>query len=309
MKEIINYYYNFNIESIEDNKNYSSFQYYGEVFYFVFFNRTKEELNDIVNITIELKQKNIKIHDIILNRNRELITKVGDKEYVLLKLNTNKSQKVDFISMCEITNKLKLNGKNSRLYRNNWGELWSKKVDYLEYQISELGKDKNIILDSFGYYLGLAENAISYVNKINRTIMISDQDNITLSHRRIFFPNTALNYFNPLSYIFDLEVRDISEYIKMGFFNGENSLLDLKTYLKLKKLTPFSYHMLYARLIYPSYYFDLFEEVMNNNENEERILKIINKVNEYELFLNQAYEEISKYTTLEKINWILKKES
>ena len=306
---MINYYYNFNLESVEENKYYCCFQYCDEVFYFVFFNRTKEELNDIVNIITELKQKNIKIHDIILNRNRELITKVGDKEYVLLKLNINKTQKIDFIDMCEIANKLKLNGKNSKLYRNNWGELWSKKVDYLEYQISELGKDKNIILNSFSYYLGLAENAISYVNKINKTIRISAQDNITLSHRRIFFPNTALNYFNPLSYIFDLEIRDISEYIKMGFFNEEDSLLDLKTYLKLKRLTPYSYHMLYARLIYPSYYFDLFEEVMNNNENEEKILKIINKVNEYEWFLKQTYEEISKYTNLEKIDWILKKES
>ena len=32
------------------------------------------------------------------------------------------------------------------------------------------------------------------------------------------------------------------------------------------------------------------------------------KVNDYENFLNKAYEEISKYTNLEKINWLIKKE-
>lgn len=309
MKEIINYYYNFDIQNIEENKSHSSFNYYGEEFYFVFFNRTKEELKDIILISNELKLKNIRVHDIVLNRNKELITKVGDKEYILLKLNNNKSQKIDFIYICEINSRLKLNGKNSKLYRNNWGELWSKKVDYLEYQISELGKNKKIILDSFSYYVGLAENAISYVNKVNKVIKMSEFDNISLSHRRIFFPNTSLNYFNPLSFIFDLEIRDISEYIKVGFFNNEDTMLDLITYLKIKKLTPYSYHMLYARLIYPSYYFDMYEEVMNNNEDEEKILQIISKINDYENFLKTAYEEINKYTNLERVDWLIKKES
>lgn len=308
MKEIVNYYYNFDVEEVEENKNYLSFNYYGENFYFVFFNRTEEELKDIVELCIELKYKGIRVHDIVLNRDNSLVTKVGENNYLLLKLNTNKNDIVDFISVSEMTNKLKLNRSNSKLYRNNWGELWSKKIDYFEYQIKELGKDKKIIIDSFSYYIGLAENAISYVNKINKVIGMGDFDNITLSHRRIFYPNTNLNYLNPLSFIFDLEIRDIAEYLKIEFFNGEDSLLDLITYLKIKRLTSYSYHMLYARLLYPSYYFDIYEDVMNNNGDEERLVKIISKVIDYENFLNKAYEEISKYTNLEKINWLIKKE-
>ncbi|MBQ7031538.1 MAG: hypothetical protein IJN13_04100 [Bacilli bacterium] len=308
MKEIVNYYYNFDVEEVEENKNYLSFNYYGENFYFVFFNRTEEELKDIVELCIELKYKGIRVHDIVLNRDNSLVTKVGENNYLLLKLNTNKNDIVDFISVSEMTNKLKLNRSNSKLYRNNWGELWSKKIDYFEYQIKELGKDKKIIIDSFSYYIGLAENAISYVNKINKVIGMGDFDNITLSHRRIFYPNTNLNYLNPLSFIFDLEIRDIAEYLKIEFFNGEDSLLDLITYLKIKRLTSYSYHMLYARLLYPSYYFDIYEDVMNNNGDEERLVKIISKVNDYENFLKKAYEEISKYTNLEKINWLIKKE-
>lgn len=308
MKEIVNYYYNFDVEEVEENKNYLSFNYYGENFYFVFFNRTEEELKDIVELCIELKYKGIRVHDIVLNRDNSLVTKVEENNYLLLKLNTNKNDIVDFISVSEMTNKLKLNRSNSKLYRNNWGELWSKKIDYFEYQIKELGKDKKIIIDSFSYYVGLAENAISYVNKINKVIGMGDFDNITLSHRRIFYPNTNLNYLNPLSFIFDLEIRDIAEYLKIEFFNGEDSLLDLITYLKIKRLTSYSYHMLYARLLYPSYYFDIYEDVMNNNGDEERLVKIISKVNDYENFLNKAYEEISKYTSLKKINWLIKKE-
>lgn len=307
MKEIINYYYNFDIIELEEKSNYASFYYYGDYFYFVFFNRTEEELKDLLDLCNELKKKGIRIHDFILNRDGKVLTKVGDSFYLLLKLNSNKDEKISFVTLCDFLNKFKLNISNSKLYRNNWGELWSSKIDYFEYQIKELGKDKKIVLDSFSYYIGLAENAISYVNKINKVIGISENDNITLSHRRVFYPNTNLNYLNPLSFIFDLEVRDVAGYLKIEFFNGEDSLLDLITYLKIKRLTPYSYHMLYARLLYPSYYFDIYEDIMNNNGDEEKLISIIKKVNDYELFLKQAYIEISKYTNLERIDWIMKK--
>lgn len=309
MKEIINYNYNFDIEECNDFKNCTAFKYNGEDFYFVFFNRTEEELNDLIEIIYELKNRGIKVHDIIINRDKKILTKVADNYYILLKLNTKNNDLINFISVCEFSNKLKLNNKNSRLYRNNWGELWSKKIDYFEYQIKEIGHDKKIILDSFGYYVGLAENAISYVNKINKVLTISSLDNITLSHRRIFYPNISLNFYNPLSFIFDLNVRDIAEYLKIEFFNNENSLLDLQTYLKMYKLSPYSYHMLYARLLYPSYYFDMYEEIMNNKKfDDKKIINIIKKVDDYEKFLSDAYYEISKYTNLEKIDWIIKKE-
>ena len=308
MKEIINYYYNFDCLEIIENNNYVNFTYLGDNYYFVFFNRDNDELKDIILIIDELKLKGIKVHSIIKNRFNLYVTKVGEVNYILFKLNSNPKEIVNFMDVCNNLALLKLNKVNSKLYRNNWAELWSKKIDYFEYQIKELGKDKLIILDSFSYYVGLSENAISYVNKINKVISISENDYITLSHRRIFYPNTNLNYYNPLSFIFDLEVRDVAEYLKIGFFNGEDSLLDLKTFLKMKRLTSYSYHMLYARLLYPSYYFDIYESIMNNNTEEDELLKIINKVLEYELFLKEAYEEISKYTNLERVDWLIKKE-
>jgi len=308
MKEIINYYYNYDIEVLEEKNNYCSFCNLGDIFYFVFFNRDEEELNDIIDIIKEMKLKGIFVHDIIINRFNSYITKVGETKYILLKLNSNKNEVINIIDICNNLDNLKLNNNNSKLYRNNWGYLWSKKIDYFEYQIRELGKDKNIILNSFSYYVGLAENAISYVNKINKVISISKYDNITLSHRRLFYPNTNLNYLNPLSFIFDLEVRDIAEYLKVAFFHNENVYLDLKTILKTKKFSSYSYHMLYARLLYPSYYFDIYEDIMNNNIDEEKLISVIQKADKYELFLKYAYYEINKYTNLEKVDWILKKE-
>ena len=309
MKEIIKYYYNFDLNSINELKNCTTFKYNGDEYYFVFFNRGLDELKDIIEIINELKNKGIRVHDIILNRENKYLTRVGDNNYILLKLNTRYNEKINFIYIVEMSNKLKLNSKNSKLYRINWADLWSSKIDYFEYQIKEIGKNKKVILDSFSYYVGLTENAISYVNKINKVIGKSEFDNITLAHRRIFNPNISLNYLNPLSFIFDLEVRDIAEYLKTEFFNNENGFLDLQTYLKMKRLSSYSYHMLYARLLYPSYYFDLYEDIMNNNGSEEKIVNIIDKIDEYEIFLKAAYYEISKYTNLEHIDWLLKKES
>lgn len=307
MKEIINYYYKIDIKNLKEEQNYCTFNYNGEVYYFVFFNRTIQELNDILDIVYELKNKGYRVHDIIINNQGFPLTKVGDNNYLLLKLNIKEDEIIDFEKVCINVDKLKLNGKNSKLYRNNWGELWSNKIDYIEYQIKEIGKDKKIVLDSLSYYIGLAENAISYVNKTNKIFNGIKENNLSLSHRRIFFPNIALNYMNPLSFIFDIEIRDIAEYLKGEFFVNGDSLEDLKIYLKSIKISPYLYHMLYARLLYPSYYFDIYEDIMNNNSDEENLIKIIDKVNDYEIFLKEAYLEISKYTNLVPIDWIQKK--
>ena len=51
MKDIINYYYNFNIDSVEDWDSIFIFTYKKEKFYFVSFKRTERELIDLVEIT------------------------------------------------------------------------------------------------------------------------------------------------------------------------------------------------------------------------------------------------------------------
>lgn len=57
--------------------------------------------------------------------------------------------------------------------------------------------------------------------------------------------------------------------------------------------------MFYARLLYPSYYFDVYEEVMNKDRNEEDLVDIIKSVIVMKIF-KEAYLEISKYAPIEK---------
>lgn len=306
MKEIINYYYNFDIDDIEEFEYCYNFLFQRNEYYFVYYNRSIEELDEIIKLSKYLKEQSIDCHEIILNIEKNILTKVGDYNYILLKV-TNKDETFDIFAINEINNKVIVNNNKSKLNRYNWIDLWIKKVDYYEYQIRELGLEKRAIVSSFSYYIGLAENAISYANKTISTIPLSNNDKITLSNRRIGYPNIKLNYLNPLSFIYDFEVRNIAEYLKSIFFfySTNDAFEELISYLKIKKLGLFSYQMLYARLLYPTYYFDIYDQVMNKQSSEDELIKVIKKVQDYELFLKKAYLEISKYANIEKIDWII----
>lgn len=305
MKDTISFYYNIDIDTLEEKDGKYHFKYQNRDFFFVFFNRNLEELEDLLDCISEMQKKGIDVHGILINKDNSILTKINEYNYILFSVN-NCSETYDIFDIIDMNNKLTLNNYNSKLYRNNWENLWMQKVDYFEYQIRELGLDKQVIKNSFSYYIGLAENAISYVHNVK--LKYPSQGTIVLSHRRIFYPNYKLNYLNPLSFIFDLEVRDIAEYLKAMFFSEDDEsevLEELKSFLKIKRLTIYEYNMLYARLLYPSYYFDIYEEIMNKERSEEDLLKIISKNENFEEFLKKAYLEITKYAILEKVEWII----
>lgn len=306
MKETLEYYYNLDIYNLEELDGKYHFKIENQDFFFVFYNRGLEELEDIIEVCNEMFLKGINVHEVIRNRNNSFLTKVNEYNYILFRVN-NLSEEYDIFDMVNISNKLILNNNKSSLYRNNWGSLWSDKIDFFEYQVRELGIEKNVVKSSFSYYVGLAENAISYVNNAVLKYGGVSSGRIVLSHRRVFYPNYRLNYMNPLSFVFDLEVRDVAEYLKAMFFKKdiEYCLDELKSYLSIRKLNIYEYHMFYARLLYPSYYFDVYDSVMNKNVNEEELVKIVKRSNDYEKFLKKTYLEISKYVRLDKIDWII----
>ncbi len=304
MKETIEFYYGIRVENIYLDNDAYHFEYDGGEYYFVYCARNEKELVDLIECSKELKTKSIDCHDIILNNSGKVITLIDEVSYVLLRVR-NKDEEYQITDIIQMNKKTRLNDNQKKNYRNNWEELWSKKIDYIENQLQELHPD-SLITNSIDYYIGLCENAISYLNNTTIKYAISNLDNVTLAHRRLYYPNYKLNYLNPLSFIFDLEVRDIAEYIKNTFFKGENAFLELQTYLKSTRLTVYSYNMLFARLLYPSYYFDQYELIINKHVKQDGMLKIIEQVDEYEQFLKKAYQEISLYAPLENVTWLIK---
>ena len=72
-------------------------------------------------------------------------------------------------------------------------------------------------------------------------------------------------------------------------------------------VTPFTLRLLYSRLLFPSYYFDVYDSVMNKDLSDEALLDITDKIDEYEDFLLEIYNYLNKFLHIPEIEWINKK--
>ena len=307
MKDIIKYAYHITVDNIKEYEDYSVFQWNQKNYYFIKVKRAKEEMEILERISKEIEHKKIPIMPWIQNVQGSFLTLVKDQHYILLET-TNPKKEYSILDMIQRQKMLITNQYSKELDRTNWPKLWSEKVDYLEYQVHELGKKYPLILKTFSYFDALAETAIQYARRAEKNFDKSHAQ-ITLEHKRIFYPNYSENYDNPLTFIFDLEVRDIAEYIKnMARIEKKYALIDLKTYLDTSTRDLYSLSMLYARLLYPSYYFDAHDIFINQQQSEEKMMKIIDKMEEYEIFLKESWLLIRNYAPIEPIDWIIKKE-
>ena len=278
MKNTINYYYNLNINTIHqkeknyyfkvDNKNYLLLKC-----------TNIEEPDDIYRLNIYLSQI-LPVHRIVLNANNEAITKINDSNYLLLELFSN-NNKINLNNIIELSN-IRIPFSVDKLRRNDWYNLWIKKIDYFEYQLSQIGKKYPLIRESFNYYIGLAENAIILVNNI-------DFNNIPLglSHRRI--TNMSFNLYNPLNIVIDARIRDVCEYFKFCFFNNIDISMELELFLSYNSFNIDEAKLFLARMFFPTYYFDLYEKIIDNEIDESEIKKVIIKADNYEKILKQVY--------------------
>lgn len=305
MKEQIHYFYNINDIELKESNDYYYFKWNHNEYYFYKINKENSELEKLFKIVEERNQKQIKTFQPIQNQFHSFLTYINQEAYILFEYNDAKKE-YSILDMIHCQRKQIINETNTILDRSNWIYLWSEKIDYLEYQVHELGKKYPIIINSFSYYIGLAENAICYAKQAQKYTHNSKK---VLSHRRVFYPNYGVHYDNPLNFIVDIEVRDIGEFIKyLALENIEYALIDLKTYIETEKLNIYNLSMLFARLLYPSYYFDIHEKIINMNKPEESILKIVGKSEYYEIFLKKAWQLLRTYAPIEEIQWITKKE-
>ncbi len=303
MKNTINFYYNILVdEFIKKDDNYY-FYYNGDEFYLIFYNRPYEDINAIYKLNMEMKKRGCIVHELILNKDKSAITMINEKPYVLIKLCRYKNDKV-FLNDINYMQNMTINIQADKtLLRNDWIKLWSEKIDYYEYQISEVGKKYPILCDSLSYFIGLGENAICYlINNLD----VKDNVSLVVSHKRIFQEKGSINFYNPLNFVVDNRVRDVAEYIKQTFYNDNFSLYDVKSYLSIGNLNKAEYVLFIGRLLFPTCYFDMYDEIINSGKNEETIFKIIDKIDEYEELIYNIYKFIvyEKKVQLEPIEWL-----
>lgn len=306
MKNAINYYYNIYVSDLINKDNNYHFYLDNEEYHFLPFDRPFEDIVPLYKLNQEMIKNNILTHEIILNKNREVVTFINKTPYILLKNCSYKNDKVFINDIKYYQNFTKNIKPEKELLRTEWVNMWCEKIDYYEYQISELGKKYPILLDSLSYYIGLGENAISfYINNKNK---YQDESNLVVSHKRIKINEGSKEFYNPINFIIDTRMRDITEYIKNCFFNNSLNTYEINLYLESNNLTNSEYVELFSRLLFPTYYFDIYDEIINNNLQEEKIIDIIQKNEEYELFLKDMYYFITnkKNIFLDPVEWLLK---
>lgn len=299
MKNIIEYYYNLQLVELQEKQNNYTFKVKNNNYILKEYNNNLDNINDIYTLNKYINNY-YPIDKIILNKYNVPLTKVNNTYYILVKTNERKELKLSIIS--NLSN-IKLPEIKS-LERNNWEVLWSNMIDYYESQIGQNEKKYPLIRESFDYFIGLGENAISYLVNTKKEVQKEINDNKVLSHNSLYN-----SLYDPLNIIIDHKSRDVAEYIKISFFNNNKNIFkELDEYFFYNRYSLYGIRVLYARIIYPSFYFKLYDEIFREKKEEKELNKIINRINEYEIYLKDIYLYLNKYYNIPNIEWLKKQE-
>lgn len=278
MKNAIRYYYHLEVSNI----NYQSHRYQFDSYSLVEIERPVD-----FNLYQYLVDNHYPIYSIIRNKNGEYITNIDGKEYLLLYTNYSTQVSFQLLENFQIP-----------IYQQDimpWHELWMQKVDFYEKHVQTVNSSK--IKESFFYYVGMAENAISFYQLIKKEFPLY------ISHGRM---NNDFDFWNPTNFVVDYKARDIAGYVKKLFFEDNLEIYDLYLYFYKTNFQGQDYLLFYARMLYPSFYFDCYDKIVKG-ESDNCLDIYLAKVEAYELLLKEFYYYFSRFVFLPKIDWIVEK--
>ena len=303
VKNAINYFYNIAIDDIHQNSKMFYFDYAGFRYALLSYDKDPELVNNIYNLHLEILKQGLYIHQIILNKDGQIITFINGLPYILMRL-INYGEKITFRDVLSFVGVSSGRGIDTNLKRVHWGGLWSDKIDYLEYEITQLGQKHSAIRNSFSYFVGLGETSIQLFNMFfgseGRKIIAQE----SVGHDRIKVDDDTFELYNPLNLVVDYRVRDIAEYIKNKFFSGYDVWEGINYFLYSGGFTADEHLLFFIRLLYPTYYFDIYENIISGDLDENELQKIIDKVDDFQNILRNVYLYYRRFLQLPTIEWL-----
>lgn len=292
MKNILYTFYNILISDINKDKNNYYFYKDNKLYIFYLVENDTDMLKKVYNY---LRQSNIESYEIILNKDDSIVTFVDNKKYSLLLVKGILKYEYKF-------DDFKYYSINDSAY--DWGKLWGNRLDYYNIQIRELGYKYQTILNTYGFYEGLAENAILYYNlSISK---FNDRSIVGVVHNRMKYPCYSFDYLNPLNFVIDYYIRDVAEYIKSYSMSDNFDIKNVILILKRLQTNKLMFNLMYSRLLYPTFYFDIFDNIILDNGNDNEVVPIINKVNNYLFVLRTVFVTFKDQYELFNVEWINK---
>lgn len=300
MKNALIFFYNLYTDSLEElNDNYY-FHHQNNNFIIMPYKYNINEVLEIYNLNQEMITRGIDTYEIILTTSNNILFDYENKYYILMKMPKFNNRIITYEDIINFN--IGTNTQIKNLNKSNWPYYWENKIDFIEYQFLQFEKKYPIIKSSINYYIGLFENAISYFyENVNETKILQ------LSHRRVTTDMDLLEFYNPLNIIIDYKERDIAEYFKSYIYNKNYTSSIIEKMLSKLNLSRLEVILLISRLLFPSGYFDTYERILNNKEDETKINQIINNEKNFLYFMKIILYKYSNYN-IPTIDWIIKEE-
>lgn len=300
MKEYINYYYHLVVEELRLTRGRYFFhdQQYRYMLEVTFL--SPELLEEINQLHEYLRSESNFYHQIVKNIQGNIFSIIDGKSYILLRLSNVVEEPISIHDLkSEWAIMIPRNKKNLNV-RFPWFPLWEEKIDYFENFSFE---DKNNLIENgviLSFFIGMGENAISYLKETLREVDSLERLPLVPSHRRVSIQMNLVDFYNPMNIILDLRVRDIAEYIKESFWNYPYDLREIENFLYQAQLSKVEAQLLLSRLLFPSFYFDYLERGEIPKDIESRL-------EEYQFFITDIYYYLKENYRVEEIKWLKKK--
>ena len=287
MKIFLMYNYNFKDISIYNQKNGTIIDDEKGYRYLLREVSSRDELLEIYNLLI---QNNVYkyYNKIVFTKNNDIVSNYKGKYFVLLLL-----QHSNVINH----NRIYLKPINYLSSRYNWIDMWINKNNYYYDKWNILRRKYSIIDDSFDYFFYLAENSIYY-------LLYSEVDLNVYRPSFTYKRYIQEEFLNPTNIIVDGVERDVGEYLKYIFLNNKYNFDCIDSIFRKNKYSNNQYIKIYARVMYPNYYFDMCDMIENNIDCYKYMKSVIDRTEEFENYLRGLYFIISKYSDIKKVDWL-----
>ena len=299
MKNALAYYYNLYSYDIHQIKDTYRFTISNNIYFLTPCNR--EEINYIYEIYEILLKYGVPLHHIVNNINNSIYTTINNVDYVLLQVYNEYDKKVELMDIINFSFLVSnIPPKNKKII--DWASLWENKIDYFEYQVNQFGKKYPIIRESFGYYAGMTETGIL----LYRMISNNQNNKMVICHKRLSSNSTLYDLYNPLNLVIDYKVRDTAEYFKTLFLTEDDIFEKIIYYFNQNYLTGYECLMFFNRMLYPSFYFDIYESIIEKNKGFEKMNVVLDNTIKYEELLKKVYNYLAYSLNVPDIEWLKK---
>lgn len=296
MNNAILFFFNINVDEVKKiNSNYY-FSYLKEDYIVYNYKRDLEEAVEIYYLNLELLSNGFIGYEIILTKDNDILFMYEKEYYVLMKIPKIKNRIITYNDIVSFSYLPNMNVK--KLDKSNWGFNWANKIDFIEYQFSQMSNKYKIIDDSIDYFIGIWENAVSYYNDNNIGTLKK-----YICHKRVTYDMDLLEFFNPMNFVIDYKERDIAEYLKSYVLNNNYSKDIIDKYLITRSRE--SIILLISRVLFPSYYFDLYEDIILLGKDESSLEEVISKRNNILYLIDFIFLKYKNFN-ITSIDWIKK---